>query len=85
MPNRVKDDELAGRIEELQCRAEEAGRSQIPVTVVGPMRDPAGVERLEQAGVHRLVSWLPAQGRDAVEQVLDSYRAGMQEYQRAGG
>src|SRR5437763_8544850 len=59
MPNRVKDEEMAARIEELGRRAADAGRSAIPVTMVGMMRAPARIERLEWAGVHRGVFWLP--------------------------
>jgi len=82
MPNRVKDEDLAGRIEQLQRAAEQAGRSRIPVTIVGGMRDPAGMEHLAQAGVHRLVSWLPAHGRDAVERTLDEYVGARERYTR---
>jgi len=82
MPNRVKDEDLAGRIEQLQRAAEQAGRSRIPVTIVGRMRDPAGMEHLAQAGVHRLVSWLPAHGRDAVERTLDEYVGARERYTR---
>lgn len=85
MPNRVGDEELGPRIEELQTLALEAGRSQIPVTLVGRMRDPDHLQRLQDVGVHRLVSWLPAQGRDAVEQALDTYQAAVRDYLRAGG
>jgi probable F420-dependent oxidoreductase len=85
MPNRVKDEEMEARIEELQRRAAEAGRSEIPVTVVGLMRDPARIERLEQAGVHRGIFWLPADGPDKVEQAFEKYVAAVHEYERAGG
>jgi probable F420-dependent oxidoreductase len=81
LPNRVRDEDLAARVAELQRLAEEHGRAAIPVTLVGRVRDPTAVEQLEQAGVHRIVSWLPAHGRDAVEQALDEYQAAMQQYQ----
>src|SRR5947209_8104143 len=51
MPNRVKDDEMLARIAELTARAGQAGRPPVPVTVMGLMRDPARIERLERAGV----------------------------------
>jgi hypothetical protein len=83
MPNRVKDDEMAARIEELRRRADELGRPPIPVTVVGMMRDPQRIERLEQAGVHRGVFWLPPDGREEVERAFDKYVAAVREYQGA--
>src|SRR5262249_22451460 len=52
MPNRMPDDEIIPRFQELRRRAEEAGRS-IPITVAGMMRDPQRIERFEREGVHR--------------------------------
>jgi probable F420-dependent oxidoreductase len=83
MPNRVKDDEMAARIQELRRRADELGRPPIPVTVVGMMRDPQRIERLGQAGVHRGVFWLPPDGRDEVERAFDKYVAAVREYRGA--
>jgi probable F420-dependent oxidoreductase len=80
MPNRVKDEEMAARIKELRSRSDEAGRGEIPVTVMGMMRDPARIERLEQAGVYRGIFWLPPEGRDQVEQAFDRYVAAAQAY-----
>ena len=80
LPNRVPDDEMAARVEELRRRGAEAGRGEIPVSVVGMMRDPRRIERLEQAGVHRGIFWLPADGREAVEQAFDRYVAAVREY-----
>jgi hypothetical protein len=85
MPNRVKDEEMSARIDQLQERAAEAGRSGIPVTVVGMMRDSEGIERLERAGVHRAVFWLPPDGPGAVEEAFERYVAVVDTYQRAGG
>jgi probable F420-dependent oxidoreductase len=84
MPNRVADEEMAARIAELQSRAEQAGRLSIPVTVVGLMRDPARIARLEQAGVSRGVFWLPPDDRDAVEQAFDRYTAAVEAFEHAG-
>ena len=37
--------------------------------------DPAGIERYEEAGVHRSQWYLPPRDRDAVERALDRYTA----------
>jgi probable F420-dependent oxidoreductase len=84
MPNRIKGEDLPGRIDELQRRAREAGRQSIPVTVAGMMRDPERIEQLEKAGVHRGFFWLPAAGPDAVEEAFDKYAAAAQAYASAG-
>ncbi len=85
MPNRVRDDEIIPRFEELGRRAAEVGRDPIPITVAGMMRDPARIERFERAGVHRGLFWLPASGRDEVEQAFERYTAAAEEYRRGGG
>jgi probable F420-dependent oxidoreductase len=65
-PNRIPpDDAMIARVEELQRRGEEAGRGAIPVTLQIPPRDPAVLERYEQAGVTRTVHMLRAD--DAVD------------------
>jgi probable F420-dependent oxidoreductase len=81
MPNRVPDDEMVARIEELQRRAEEAGRGPIPVRVAGLMRDPARIERLERAGMTSGYFWLPPRDRDEVLRAFDKYAEAMEEYQ----
>jgi probable F420-dependent oxidoreductase len=85
MPNRVKEEEIIPRFEELARRASEAGRDPIPITMVGMTRDPDRIERFERAGAHRSVFWLPATGRDEVEEAFDRYAAAAAEYRRAGG
>jgi probable F420-dependent oxidoreductase len=85
MPNRVGgDDEMIARMEELRRRAADAGRDPIPVTIAGIMRDPARIERLEQAGAHRGFFWLPPRGPAEVEQAFDKYAAAAAEYQGSG-
>ena len=85
MPNRVgPDDGMIERCLELARRAEQAGRGPIPITIAGMMRDPARIERFEQAGVHRSVFWLPSGGPEEVEQAMDRYAAAAQLYQSAG-
>lgn len=83
MPNRVKDDEMLARVADLSRRAEEAGRPSVPVTVMGLMRDPTRIERLERAGVHRGVFWVPSVA-DEIEPAMDRYAALAREYERAG-
>jgi probable F420-dependent oxidoreductase len=83
MPNRVKDDQIIPRFEELGRRAAEAGR-KIPITIAGLMRDPQRIERFERAGVHRGLFWLPATTPDEVEAAMDKYAAAVDAYSRAG-
>jgi probable F420-dependent oxidoreductase len=85
MPNRIgPDDGMIERCHELALRAEQAGRGPIPITIAGMMRDPARIERFEQAGVHRSVFWLPASTPEEAEQAMDRYAAAAQRYQSAG-
>ena len=84
MPNRMSDEDLAARVAELGVRAAEIGRGRIPVTMVGFPPDPAGFERLANAGVTRVVSWLPQEDAGAVEEGLGRYVAAIEEYRRAG-
>jgi probable F420-dependent oxidoreductase len=85
MPNRVADDDaLAARIGQLNARATEVGRDSIPVTVVGIEPEPARIDRLAQAGVHRVVFWLPPENADAVQQGFERYVAAMEQFQAAG-
>ncbi|HEY2159730.1 MAG TPA: LLM class F420-dependent oxidoreductase [Solirubrobacteraceae bacterium] len=82
MPNRVGDDDaMIARFEELSRRAEEMGRSPIPVRVAGLMRDPARIERFEQAGATSGFFWLPPRDKDEVERAFDKYAAAVSEYQ----
>jgi probable F420-dependent oxidoreductase len=86
MPNRISDDdELLGRIGELNARAAQIGRASIPVTVVGMTRDAARIDRLQQGGVHRVVFWLPARGRGEVEAAFDEFTGTAREFAGAGG
>ena len=84
MPNRVGDDEMIARIAELNARAQQAGLPPVPVTVMGLMRDPARIERLRGAGVHRGVFWLPSVASE-LEPTMDRYAGVMEEYAAAGG
>jgi alkanesulfonate monooxygenase SsuD/methylene tetrahydromethanopterin reductase-like flavin-dependent oxidoreductase (luciferase family) len=68
MPNaRQPLDELPGRIEELQRRAADAGRSRIPVGYYGAPDDADELARMEEAGVDRAVVMLETEDPEAVE------------------
>ena len=84
MPNRMSDEDLAARIAELGVRASEAGRGRIPVTVVGFPADAARIEALARIGVDRIVSWLPQESPDAVEEGFGRYMSAIGQFQRAG-
>ncbi len=85
MPNRIGDDDaMIASFEALGRRAAEVGRDPIPITVAGMMRDPARIERFEQAGVTRGFFWIQADRADAVEAELDRYAAAVQAYASAG-
>jgi alkanesulfonate monooxygenase SsuD/methylene tetrahydromethanopterin reductase-like flavin-dependent oxidoreductase (luciferase family) len=84
MPNRIPTADLGARIGELQARAQQAGRSPIPVTIAGIRPDPERIERVEQAGAHRVFFWLPP-ARDAAESALEHCTAVVEQYKRAGG
>ena len=72
IPNRVKSpEELAPRIDELQRRAQAAGRERIPVTVFGAKPERGPLERLAAAGVTRSLFYLRPEAPDDVERQLD--------------
>ena len=72
IPNRVKSPEQLGeRIEELQRRAEAAGRERIPVTVFGAKAEVRLLERLKAAGVTRSLFYVQAREADEVERHLE--------------
>jgi len=69
MPNRG---DILPRVAELQRMAAEAGRDPIPVTTYGAANDgPAEVEHLRDAGIARLIWYIPADGRDAALRRLE--------------
>jgi probable F420-dependent oxidoreductase len=84
MPNRSSEEELTARIRQLQARAAEVGRERIPVTVMGSAPDAARIDRLAEAGVDRIVFWLPQDTPHAVEEGFDRYVAAMEQFQTAG-
>ena len=56
--------DFAARIPELQRLAAEAGRDPIPVTGYGQLATASEIERCAEAGIHRLVYYVPSSGRD---------------------
>ena len=62
---------LGEKIAMLRRQAEEAGRGYIPVTIFGTSPDPAGLERLEQAGVDRVLFTLPSEDQEKTLPLLD--------------
>jgi len=74
LPNRIGDDEkIIARVEKLQRLGTDAGRGKLPVSLQLAPRDPALLERYEQAGVERAIYMLPAAGRDEIERKLERF------------
>jgi probable F420-dependent oxidoreductase len=71
-------DDVLDRIPELRARADEAGRS-IPVYAMGVPADVATLERCRDAGVARVVHWLPSANRSVVERALERWEAAFAE------
>ncbi|MHB8339743.1 MAG: LLM class F420-dependent oxidoreductase [Mycobacteriales bacterium] len=72
MPNRIGDiAELARRIAELRARGEEAGRPRIPVSLFGATPKRSSLDAYADAGVDRVLFYLPSAGRDEVLPLLD--------------
>jgi probable F420-dependent oxidoreductase len=69
MPNRLDPEELAPRIAELR---ERAGRN-VPVTYYGAPAEDAFVERLEAAGVDRVLLMLPSEPADEALPLVERY------------
>jgi probable F420-dependent oxidoreductase len=85
MPNRRGgDDALLARIAELRRRGRDAGRGDIPVTLVDREWDPRALARYEAAGVHRAMYWVPGGDRPATERGLDELAAAVAAYGRRG-
>jgi hypothetical protein len=78
MPNRG---DIVGRIPELHRLAEEAGRGPIPVTAYGSEGGGAAeIERYLDAGVERMIYYVPADGRDAALSNLEHWAELVQPY-----
>jgi probable F420-dependent oxidoreductase len=68
MSNVIDDDELIGRIGALRSRA----GFEVPVSINASPRRPERLERYAQAGVERVIFYLPSAGRDEIEQRMDA-------------
>ena len=77
LPNPERDDDtLLARIAELRRRAADAGR-EVGVTVNAASAKPERLGRLAEAQVDRVVFYLPAGDRDAIERRLERIDAGL--------
>ena len=77
MPNLVGDDDtMLARIDALRRRARDAGRD-VTITVNAMSTKPERIARYAEAGVERLVFYLPAAGADAIEQRLERIESGL--------
>jgi probable F420-dependent oxidoreductase len=81
MPNVGRDgiDDLAARIRELQEKAKAAGRDPIPVSGFGAPRDAESVERLREAGFHRLFWYVPPEPREQALPRVERYAERLRE------
>jgi probable F420-dependent oxidoreductase len=66
---------LVERIAELRDRA---GRA-VEVQVIGVPADAAAIAPLEEAGVRRVLHWVPSAGRSAIEYALDEFQGALAE------
>ncbi|MQA16998.1 MAG: TIGR03619 family F420-dependent LLM class oxidoreductase [Pseudonocardiaceae bacterium] len=76
LPQNITADNIeafAQRAAELQRRATDAGRREIPMTLFNAQPDPEMVERYAAVGISRCVFLLPAKGADTVLPRMDRY------------
>src|SRR5918995_1755034 len=66
------------RIPELRERAADAGR-EIPVYVMSAPSDAGKLEAMAEAGVERVVHWVPSAGRSVIERDLERWEAAVAE------
>jgi hypothetical protein len=71
MPEYTPETPILERAAELEDRAQRP----IEVTVAGVPADPGAMAPFEQAGVRRVLHWLPSAHRSVVEAALDRYEA----------
>ena len=77
LPIGARATDLIGGIKKLGELAREAGKkpSDFPVSVYGAPADPETLARYAEAGVERILFWVPSKDRDTVLPVLDKYAA----------
>lgn len=80
MPIGGRSERLPERIEELQRRAEEAGRSHIPVSIFGVPPKPEVIEKYRAQGVDRCIFGLPPADAETVLPILKSHSEAMREF-----
>ena len=84
MPNAGFDtpEDLIERIEELRRRGRDAGRGELPVTVYAARSKREALEQFAEAGVERVVLYLPSQTREELMPRIERQAALMQELGR---
>jgi probable F420-dependent oxidoreductase len=75
-PSYNNPDELLPRMAELQKRADR----RIELQAIGVPSDPYELQRAEQAGLTRVVHWLPSGGRAPVESALERWEAAIADF-----
>ena len=78
------DDKMVARLETLRALSADAGREPIPTTMQIAPTEPERLERLEAAGVTRVVWYLPPRDTPAIERSLDRHLAAADAYRGAG-
>ncbi len=75
LPITMRSNDLVERIAELNRKAEAAGRdpNSISVTIFAAKPERAAIEKLEQAGVSRVVFLMPPADRETILPLLDRY------------
>jgi alkanesulfonate monooxygenase SsuD/methylene tetrahydromethanopterin reductase-like flavin-dependent oxidoreductase (luciferase family) len=76
LPHWQPDARVPERIEELRARAERP----VEVDVIGVQPDPAEIERINDHGARRAITWLPSGGRGRVERALERWESAIAEF-----
>jgi probable F420-dependent oxidoreductase len=85
-PNFLGDDEkMIARLEKLKALAAEAGRGEIPTTLQLAPMEPERLARLAEAGVTRVLQYVPSAPVAVIEPLLDRYAEQAASYRSAAG
>jgi len=85
-PNFLGDDEkMIARLDKLKALAAEAGRGEIPTTLQLAPMEPERLARLAEAGVTRVLQYVPSAPRAVIEPRLDRYAEQAAAYRSAAG